>query len=203
MKILKNIMFLLILMPLPLKAIADETISLAEDFPVLQVAMRSILKGTNHQLYFVDKDSRVEMDFENNRFNIFIAKSDYEESGTIEGALALTCHEMGHVAEATADGVSSEEDADYWAGKICLWQMFKIFPRKVSSKKTPFDFEFIKSCEKFSSNEEKELCERGLRAGYFFRNAKEYQICNSQDLFFRDGHLLAKTPIIGKRAPHG
>jgi hypothetical protein len=211
MKIFKSILILFILITSSSHAAEDEIVSLAKDTPALKVAMAKILKGTKYKLYFVEQDSHVVMDYKDNSFKIHIAKSDYEASGTIEGALALTCHEMGHAAKGTkhiptnpmSGGVSSEEDADYWAGKTCLSQMLKAFPKRLSSKTTPFDSEFTKRCEKQFSNQEKDLCVRGLRGGYFFRNNKNFQICNSQDLFFKSDNDFSKIPILGKRSPHG
>lgn len=210
---MKYILVLILIFSYGLAASEISESTFLVDMPTIKKVSAKLLKNTKYVLRFSDApiENQSGVFLKGKTFIITIGKMEYDVSGTIEGALALTCHELGHAAEGsihtkeTAFGfghVSSEEDADYWAGKVCMPEMLKAF-KKESSKVSIFDEEFKKSCANISNEADQKICMRGLRGAYFFRtNVHEaFSRCNSQAVGYKDQQDLSKTPYKGKRGP--
>jgi hypothetical protein len=202
---LSFLLFFLVFGPNP-KLLAAES-PYSYDVKILKkVAEKLIGKSKKYKLYFNFNDEdpgHVIHDFEKNIFKIYIGKKSYDESGPAEGSLLLACHELGHAAAGNKDGVSSEENADYWAANICMPEMLKHFPDIDEKTTTPFDNEFKKACEKYKNIGEQNSCFRTLRGSYLFRYPTYKGFCNTQELFFKSSEeSLSKTPYKGKRAPN-
>ncbi|MES2803656.1 MAG: hypothetical protein V4654_14285 [Bdellovibrionota bacterium] len=177
--------------------------SFVEDVVKIRKAAKELL-GTNvkFDLKFNETDEAFVI-FKTDRFEIVIGEGAYHQYGPAEGSLALVCHELGHVGAATDAYVSSEEDADYWATRVCMPTMLKLFPNKVSETTLPIDDEFQNACTKFLSVDEQKICLRSLRGAYFFREPTHKDLCNTQKLYFKSTEKeLSKTPYKGQRPPN-
>ena len=125
--------------------------------------------------------------------------------------MILVCHEIGHVVNAfeiikndnLSGSVSAEEMADYWSTKVCMSEMLKKFIN-LKNTETSLDSEFKKACEKYSNQNEEDICFQSLQGSYLFREPGNHKdLCNSQKLGFKSSEAeLSRTPYKGKRPPN-
>jgi hypothetical protein len=182
----------------------------ADADPIVRNLIDKKLKYKIHMDLNDKEEAHVLFDYKNKSFNVFVGfKSSFSEIDG-EGVIALVCHEYGHVATGTlpekdeplSGGVGTEENADYWAAKVCMPKLLEKFPQMTSTKTTPLDKEFEKACLSTYDKKSEGICYRSLRGAYFFRSLSNSNICNSQNLSLETTiKNLNKTPYKDGRPP--
>lgn len=199
-----RIIFFLACFAINLQAEAADLSPFFQDTLIIKRVAKELLSSkVIYELKFNETDDAHVTPKGSNKFEIVIGQKSYDEYGLGEGSLALVCHELGHAGAGTKESVSAEEDADYWATKVCMPKMLKYFPNKKIETPTAFDNEFKKACEKKPNKEDQEICFRSLRGAYFFREPMHRDLCNTQKLYFKITEKeLSRTPYKGKRPPN-